>query len=723
MSVLPNGLRRLVIALAVLAPAGAAAQVATIDQLKYPRLPDFSLPKPTRAVLPNGLVVMVIEDHELPLVSVSARFRTGALLEPADKVGLAGLAGSQMRAGGTKALAPEALDRYLEGRAASIETSIGDDAGSAGMSVLKQDFAEVLQVFSDVLRQPRYDPARLEVAKRGIEAGISRQNDDPSSIAGREFRELMYGADSPFARSVTYATLQAITRDDLMAWHTKYLHPNLTILAVHGDITTAEALAAVKKVFGDWARGPKQTVTFPDPRPQSQPGVFEAVKSDVAQSSIRVGHMGSLKSTHPDYYAVQVLNEVLSGGFTSRLFSTVRTAKGLAYSVGGAVGSQFTRVAPFAMSTSTKTATTSETIETLVGEAKRIIAEPPTETEILRAKQSILNSFIFNSATTEQVLGQQVTYEYYGMPTDWLERYRAGIEKVTAADTARVAKQYIRPDQFAVLVVGPTEGRDKPLSTFGSVTTLDITIPEPPGASATGSAGAAASSTPATPASAEAARALLDKAVGAMGGAAAVDGVKTYREESSAVVTTPQGEFELQSVLLVAFPDRVRQEVTTPMGPMTMVIAGPSGSLQGGPQGSQPLPESQRAQTLRQVQRSPIVLLQRRAQLKAVTAGEGKVGDTAVTLVRIDMDGDAVTVGIDPQTGQIRSMLARGTGPTGAPADVLTEFHDYRPEGGLTVPYARTATVGGTTSQKVTVKRVEVNPQVPADAFAVGGAK
>ena len=625
--------------------------------------------------------------------------------------------GSQMRAGGTVALAPDALDRYLEGRAASIETSISDDSGSGGMSVLKQDFADVLQVFSDVMRQPRFDQARLDVAKRGIEAGISRQNDDPNSIASREFRELMYGGDTPFARQITYATLQGLTRDDLVAWHAKYLHPDQTIIAVHGDITSAEAVAAITRVFGSWARGPKQTITFPEPRPQSAPGVFEALKSDVAQSSIRVGHMGTLKSTHPDYYPVQVLNEVLSGSFTSRLFSSVRTAKGLAYSVGGGVGSGYTRVAPFSMSTSTKTATTAETIETLVAESKRIIAEPPTADELRLAKQSILNSFIFNSATTEQVLGQQVTYEYYGLPADWLERYRAGIEKVTPADTARVARQYIKPDQFAILVVGPTEGRDKPLSTFGAVKTLDISIPEPP--SATSAAPAAA----ATPAAEDAGRALVSKAVDAMGGAAVVDGVKAYREETTVAASTPQGDIELQSTMLVAPPDRLRQELVTPMGAMTMTIAGASGTVQGGPQGSMPLPEAQRTQMLKQIQRSPIFLFQRRAQagFKAVAAGEGKVGETPVALVRVDVEGDSMTLGIDPKTGQLRSLLARGTGPTGAPADVLTEFDDYRAAGGITVPHARRQIVGGTTAQKVTVKTVQVNPTVPADAF--GAAK
>ncbi len=712
---------RTAIALTTLAVASlvsfpAEAQVATVDQLTYPPLPAFSLPKPTRTVLPNGLVVLVMENHELPLVSVTARFRTGSLLEPADKTGLASLTGSQMRGGGTTALAPEELDRYLEGRAASIETGIGDDAGTAGMSVLTQDFSDVLQVFSDVLRKPRFDPARLDVARRGIEAGIARQNDDPNSIAGREFRKLMYGADTPFARQVTYATVQALTRDDLVAWHARYVHPDQTILAVHGDITTAEAIAAVTKVFGGWARGPKQTITFPDPRPQSAQGVYEAVKSDVAQSTIRVGHMGTLKSTHPDYYAVQVLNEVLSGSFTSRLFSTVRTEKGLAYSVSGAVGSSFTRVAPFAMGTSTKTATTAETIETLVGEAKRIIAEPPTEAEILRAKQSILNSFVFNSATTGQVLGQQVSYEYYGLPSDWLERYRVGIEKVTAADTARVARQYIKPEQFAILVVGPAEGRDKPLSAFGAVNTLDISIPEPPAAAPATPSGAAA------PGAEEAGRALVGKAVDAMGGGAAIDAVKTYREETTVTAATPQGEIELQSTVVVAPPDRVRQELATPMGAMTMVIAGATGTVQGGPQGSMPLPEAQRTQMLKQLQRSPIFLLQRRGRpdFKAVAAGEGKVGDTAVTLVRVEVEGDTVTLGIDPASGQLRSLLARGTGPTGAPADVLTEFDDYRPAGGLRLPHARRSSIAGATAQTVAVRSVAVNPEVAPDAFATG---
>ena len=290
--------------------------------------------------------------------------------------------------------------------------------------------------------------------------------------------------------------------------------------------------------------------------------------------------MGTLKSTHPDYYPVQVLNEVLSGSFTSRLFSSVRTAKGLAYSVGGGVGSNYTRVAPFSMSTSTKTATTAETIETLIAEAKRIIAEPPTAEEIDRAKQSILNSFIFNSATTEQVLGQQVTYEYYGVPTDWLERYRAGIEKVTPADTARVAKQYIKPDQL----------RDSRRRSHRGPRQAAEHVRR--GEDARHLHSGAAVGQPwrllrsATPGAEDAGRALVEQGRrrhGRRGGGRWRQGVS--RGVDRGVPRRRRARSNCSRRLLVAPPDRVRQEMVTPMGAMTMTIAGATRHGAGRPAG------------------------------------------------------------------------------------------------------------------------------------------
>ena len=687
-----------------------------MDQLKYPALPAFSLPRPTRTVLPNGLVVLVMEDHELPLVSVSARFRTGSLLEPANKIGVASLTGSQMRSGGTVALAPEALDRYLEGRAASIESSIGDDAGSAGMSVLKQDFGEVLQVFSDVLRQPRFDPARLEVARRGIEAGIARQNDDPNSIASREFRELMYGGDTPFARQVTYATVQGLTREDLVAWHAKYLHPDQTILAVHGDITAAEAWRRSQGVRLVGA-GPEQAITFPEPRPQSAPGVFEAVKSDVAQSSIRIGHMGTLKSTHPDYYPVQVLNEVLSGSFTSRLFSSVRTAKGLAYSVGGGVGSNYTRVAPFSMSTSTKTATTAETIETLIAEAKRIIAEPPTAVEIDRAKQSILNSFIFNSGhhrTGARAAGDLRVLR----PADRLaraipRRHREGDAgrhrtRGQAVHQARAARDPRRrahrgPRQAAEHVRGGEDARH--LHSRAAV--------RGPCTRSVGHAWCRGR----RPRPRQQGR----RRHGRRGGRSTASR-RTARRRPSA--TTPQGEMELQSTMLVAPPDRVRQEIVTPMGcddddrsPAPPARSRADRRVRAAARGAAHADAASRCSGRRSSCSSAAAS---RLQGESRPA-RARWARAAVTLVRVEVEGDTMTLGIDPATGQTaqparaRHRARPAPRPTCSPS--TTDYPCRRDVRAA----SQTAIIGGSDVQKMTVKSMQVNPPLPADAF--GAAK
>ena len=249
-----NWILCLLLAAAALAPAGA--QVETVDELTYPALPDFEVPEPRRVELDNGMVVMLLEDHELPLIDVIARVRTGARLEPADKVGLASLTGDVLRTGGTASMSGDEIDDFLESRAASIETSIGTVSGSASMSSLKGDFREVLGLFADVLRHPAFDEEKLAVAKNQANTGIARQNDSPQQIMFREFGEIIYGADSPYARQQTYTSVDAVTRDDLVAWHGRFYHPNNIILGLVGDFDGDEALAMVREAFGDWQPGP-----------------------------------------------------------------------------------------------------------------------------------------------------------------------------------------------------------------------------------------------------------------------------------------------------------------------------------------------------------------------------------------------------------------------------------------------------------------------------------
>jgi zinc protease len=346
------------------------------------------------------------------------------------------------------------------------------------MSCLKRDFPDVISVFADMLRRPAFDERRMAVAVNQEMAGISRQNDDPMEIMSREFDEIVYGADSPYGRVSSFKTIQSITRDDLVAWHARFYHPNNLILGLIGDFKEEEALELVKKSFGDWPRGLEEDLPEVPFETAVRPGVYYVEKNDMTQSNIKIGHLGITRE-NPDLFAVEVLNQVFSGSFSSRLYSNVRSKKGLAYAVVGGVRSHWDYPGTFNMWITTKTETTGAGIDALLEEARNLVEEPPTEEEVRKAKTGILNSFIFNVDTRAKILGQQLTYEYYGFPLDWVDRYRNGIEEVTLDQVQAAADKYIHGERFAILVVGPSEGRDRPLTDFGEVTEVDITIPKP----------------------------------------------------------------------------------------------------------------------------------------------------------------------------------------------------------------------------------------------------
>jgi zinc protease len=211
----------------------------------------------------------------------------------------------------------------------------------------------------------------------------------------------------------------------------------------------------------------------------AKPGYYLINKEDVNQSSIHMVELGTTRN-NPDYYAIEVFNEVFGGGFSSRLVQSIRTAQGLAYSVGGGIGTRFDHPGILQLAMGTKSSNTVQAIQSLYEQIDQLKSRPITDDEIKRAKDSILNAFVFNFDTPDKVLRERMAYEYYGYPSDFLERYRAGIEKVTTADVARIIPKYVRKEQLAVLVVGNTAEFDKPLTSLGPVKNVDITIPPPP---------------------------------------------------------------------------------------------------------------------------------------------------------------------------------------------------------------------------------------------------
>jgi zinc protease len=464
--------------LALALAAAAPAQVEDYRDLKFPPLAEFEIPRPQTFELENGLKVFLMEDHELPLIEVSARIRTGSVWEPVDKTGLAGITGTVQRTGGTVSMSGDEMDDFLEARAASVETSIGGTVGFASMDCLRQDFDEVLPLFVEVLRQPRFSPDKLQIAKAQAAAGVARRNDSVGSITSREFSRLMYGLESPLSRLTEFATLAAISRQDLVDWHARWYHPNNVYIGVVGDFEPQAMRRKLEAAFAGWAPGPPAETPAVE-YAAKKGGVYFIEKTDVTQANIRFGHLG-ITVDNPDFFAIQVMNEVLSGGFSGRLMRNIRSNKGLAYGVGGGVGSSFLYPGVTGFTLQTKSGTMGEAVDALHEEIEGMIHRPASADEMARAKDSILNSFIFNYASRGQVLAQQMLYAYYGLPADFLELYRKNIEAVTQEDVARVAARYLHPAEAALLVVGNPADFDRPLASFGAVEKIDITIPPPP---------------------------------------------------------------------------------------------------------------------------------------------------------------------------------------------------------------------------------------------------
>ena len=470
------------------AQAPASAQPSNVEtptnpepwkKIPIPELHPFKPVQPKRIELPNGLVIFLQEDHELPFIDGSILIRGGSRDEPAAKIGLTSLYGEAWRTSGSTTTPGDILDTQLAAKAASIETGGGSASTSLGWDCLKEDFDSVFASSMDLLFHPAFKPDKLQLAKRQIDTGISRRNDDASSIASRESAMLVYGATNPYGRHPEYATIDAVTLDDLKAWHDHTVVPNGMIVAVSGDFNSAEMEAKLRKVFEPLKRGEAVAplkLDFAGPRP----GIYFADKEDINQSVVRIVGLGTDRR-NPDYYALSVMNEIFSGGFGSRVFQSVRTRLGLAYSVGGAFGAAYDHPGAFYSAAGTKSASTVSAAKAILDEIGRLKTVPPTPEEMRMAKDQELNSFIFRYDSREKTLNEQVTLAFYGYPPDFLEKYKDGIEKVTAADVTRVANKYIDVSKLAVIVVGNKSEIDPALSTLGPVTNLDIAIPPPPG--------------------------------------------------------------------------------------------------------------------------------------------------------------------------------------------------------------------------------------------------
>jgi len=689
--------------------APAFAQYTEWQQIPIPPLHTFHPQVPKRIVLSNGMVIFLQVDHELPFIDGVMRIRGGSREEAAAKTGLVDLYGEVWRTGGTKSQTGDQMDDFLESRAAKVESSGGGDSTTLGWSCLKGDFDAVFKLTVELLREPEFRADKLDLAQREAFDDISRRNDNPGQVAARESMKLAYGANSPYSRTPEYKTIAAVTREDLIDWHKRYVQPNNIILGVNGDFDPAAMEATLRKAFESWPKGPaaaKENLAI-DP---AKPGYYLVSKEDVNQSNVRMVELGT-ERRNPDYFAIEVFNEAFGGGFSSRLFQDIRTKRGLAYAVGGGVGTAFDHPGVVRLVLSTKSQSTVEAIRALFEDVENLKTNPITDDEIKRAKDSILNSFIFNFDTPEKVLRERMAYEFYGYPADFLDKYREGVEKVTAADVNRIPGKYLHKDKLAVLVVGNEKEFDKPLSTLGAVTNVDITIPPPPAEAGSGEEGGETQPAAAAPTASNAeGKALIKKVADAMGGEGklkSIHGLQAKLEQ--------EGRPPMEIAIL--YPDRMHIAMDSPAGSMIMVVT-PKAAFMTAQGQVRDLPESRKKESLEQIKRDLVFIAQHADDPSFVFAADGteKIGGVETSILDINSQGTRMRWYVDAKSGRILREVYPALGQSG-PVEGQTDLEDWKNFEGVTLPAKRINKQNGQDSSVVNFLEIHFNPQTNATLF------
>lgn len=459
-------------------PSKKSPGAEAVEAMSFPPL-KLTIPRVGRDVerleLPSGLILYLMEDHALPVFDLVATVRTGSLYTFRQMPGLGGFAGGQMREGGTEALSPEELNRRLEHMAASIETGAGTENLSASLSCLSKDMDEGLKLFAEVFLRPGFDEAKLELAKQRHAESLRRRNDQPGAIAHREFEKLLFTEEHPYGHELRDSEARAVSREDLKEYHSRYVRPNNTMMAVVGDFDREAILKKLDEIFKGWEPA---EVPLPKPQPVAQrevSGTYLGVK-DIPQARIVLGHYGTDR-TNPDRYAITMMNYLLGGGgFASRVLRRVRVEEGLAYAVGTTFPTEGPVTGTFRAMGQTKTATVEEAIKIILEEIERIRREPPSPEELELAKEAFINSYVFKFTNPVGNVVKLMDLEFYGYPADYYETLLDKYRSVTPEDIRKVAEEYLHPDKVAIVVIGPRELLNGGLKDLGPVKELDLSL-------------------------------------------------------------------------------------------------------------------------------------------------------------------------------------------------------------------------------------------------------
>lgn len=433
-----------------------------------------TLPRPVEITLPNGMTVLILEDHRFPTVALDFTIQgAGALWEPADAHGMASVAAQMLREG-TATRTSKQINEEIDRLGASFYASApyGDGATSVGASGLSDNLDAWLPVVADLLLNPSYPADELAKLKQRLKVQLLQQRQQPGFLASERFSKAVYGSHPAATISATPESIDSLTPEKLAQWHRERYAPQNTILGVAGDVNAAEFVAKLKTWFAKWQKSSASVPATPQTSAAKERRVFVVDRPASVQTTLAIGNI-AIERTSPDYPAMVVMDQILGAGAAGRLFLNLREAKGYTYGVYSSFAAR-KYAGPFRAGGDARTEVTAGAMTEFWNEFGRIRDEKVPAGELDDARRAVVAAFALSLEHTDQVLDFAVERKIYGLPADYWDKYPAQVAAVTAEDVQRVAQKYVDPQTMQIVAVGDAQKIVPVLEKYGHVQLFDL---------------------------------------------------------------------------------------------------------------------------------------------------------------------------------------------------------------------------------------------------------
>lgn len=666
--------------------------------------PEFKLGDYQEYELENGLKVIVVENHKLPVVSYQLFVDRGPLKE-GDIAGISSITGQMLKTG-TQSMTKAEIDEKLDFLAAALQTNSNGFYASS----LKKHSSELLDIATDILYNPSFPEEEFDRIIQTTKSGLAFQKSDPNTISSNVGNAILYGKEHSYGEFTTEESVDAITLDDVRSYYDKYYFPNRTYLIVVGDISPDQARTQAEKYFGDWEPNPDFNPLTPAPvdRPASNAVSF-INKDGAVQSVVTVAQTADFKPNTPDRMAADVMNTILGGYFGSRLNKNIREDKGYTYGIYSSL-SPDRHIGEFSISASVRNEVTDSTLTEILSEINQLRNNPVDEDELQLVKNVKTGQFARGLESPQTIAQYALNIARYDLPKDYYKTYLERLEKLSPSDIQATAQKYLDPSSLHIVVVGNESDVAEKLLAFDGDNTIDFYDTK---ANKIEKSDEPESETD----EAVTAESVVEKYLEALGGRSVLENVKSYRLHTKAstpmgeVTTTMQGKGGSKVHMKVEASGMVVQEIT---------FNGMKAKV-GGVQGNQIITDPKEFDRFRTMAKFVKELdYFSSGNYKVSYQGRDNIENEAVHKIQIaNSDGTNSTEYYSVASG-LKIQEVTNVEANGQQITTTQKFADYQEVDGVQVPMEMTLSGGGMPFEMVTeIQEVEINPEISDDVFVI----